>query len=396
MALTMPDSIVEFFKKFGRKGKKGKHDYCVPTYESSLAQEIQIRETAFHACVNLIANCISKCELKTYKNGKNEKSAEWYRWNVQPNPNMNATEFWQKLVHRLYEDNEALIIPRPNGDLYVADQFVCDNTQAFNPHTYSSILIDGYSYPPVLYEDQVFYFTLHDCNIKLLLDSVTTLYGKLIASFLNNYTKGSGSRGVLSIDQIAESEDEFDDNMNQLLNEDFKKFYNEQNAVLPLFSGYTYNELSHDVSPGFDTRDFNGQIKDIFELYAMAFGIPKVLITGDVQDTSKAVDNLLTFALDPVLEMISDELNRKLFDRERYLTGTYVQWRTNTIRHIDIMDAANSVEKLISSGFCSIDDLRELNGLDRLNTPWSMQYFMTKNFSTVEEVLKSLDIERSG
>lgn len=392
----MHETIVDFFKRFGRKSKKSGHNRYVCAFTDSLAQEIQLREAAFHACVNLIANCISKCELSTYRDNKKVKDSEWYRWNVQPNPNMNATEFWQKLIHRLYEDNEALIIPRPNGELYVADRFVCNDTQAFNPHTYSGIVIDGYSYPPVLYEHQAFYFALHDINIKCLLDNVTELYGKLIAAFLSNYTGASGSRGVLYIDQVAESDENFDDNMTQLMNEDFKKFYSAPNSVLPLFEGFKYEELSHETNPGFDTRDFNSQIKDIFELYAMAFGIPKVLITGDVQDTSKAVDNLLTFALDPVLEMISDELNRKLFDREAYLKGHFVKWRTNTIRHIDIMDAANSVEKLISSGFCSIDDLRELNGLDRLNTPWSTQYFMTKNFSTVEEVLKSLDIERSG
>lgn len=392
MALDMGDSIREFFQRFGKKSRKKKRT-VYSCYIGELTQEIQLREAAFHSCVNLIANCISKCELRTYSKNKFKKDSEWYRWNVQPNPNMNATEFWQKVIHRLYEDNEALIIARPNGDLYVADSFECDDSQAFKLHTYGNIVIDDLDYQPVLSEDQVFYFALHDVNVKSLIDDVTGLYGKLIEAFLTSYINAVGSRGILNIDQVAEQAEDFQETMDNLMQEDFKKFFGSSNAVLPLFEGFTYEELSHESSPGFDTRDFHSQITDIFELYAMAFGIPKVLITGEVQDTSKAVDNLLTFALDPVLELISDELNRKLFRREDYLKGNYVRWRTNAIRHIDIIDVANNVEKLISSGFCCIDDIREVCGMDRLNTTWSTQYFMTKNFSTIDDLLKS--IERS-
>lgn len=393
MALEMPDSIRDFFRLFGRKGRKRKRQSYACGYIGELTQEIQLREAAFHACVNLIANCISKCELRTYKKNKFKKDSEWYRWNIQPNPNMNATEFWQRVIHRLYEDNEALIVARPNGELYVADSFVCDDSQAFNPHTYHDIVIDDLDYPPVLTEDKVFYFALHDINVKALIDDVTGLYGKLISAFLSNYTEAAGVHGILYVDQIAEAAEDFDETMNNLMQEDFKKFFTDQKSVLPLFDGFKYEELDRQANAGMDTRDFHSQITDIFELYAMAFGIPKVLITGEVQDTSKAVDNLLTFALDPVLELIADELNRKIFEQEDFLKGDCVKWRTNAVRHIDIMDVAGNVEKLISSGFCCIDDIREVCGMDRLNTPWSTQFFMTKNFSTIEDLLKS--IERS-
>lgn len=384
------ESIREFFDRFGRKTRK----VSVPcgTY-SGLAQEIQIREVAFQACVNLIASCISKCEVRTYKQNKFDKGDWWYRLNVQPNPNTNATAFWQKVIYKLYEEGDALVIVRPNRDLYVADSFYRDDSQAFTSNKYRDITIDDLNYQPELAEDQVFYFALADKPIKRIVDEITGLYAQLINAFVSSYTDANGTRGILYIDQIAEQEEGFEQHLEELINEDFKKFYTNPNAVLPLFEGYKYEELTRTTNPGIDTRDFKAQIQDIFELYSVAFGIPKVLITGDAQDTANAVDNLLTFCIDPILEMIGDELNRKIFTQSDFSSGTYIKWRTNAIRHVDIMNVSSSVEKLIGSGFCCIDDLREVCGMDRLSTEWSTKFFMTKNFSSIEDLLNPAEGE---
>lgn len=379
------DSIRDFFARFG---KPATHRVTVPCGAfSGLVQEIEIRELAFHACVNLVASCISKCELRTYKKNRFAQDDWWYRLNVQPNPNANATTFWKKLIDKLYEEGEALVVIRPNRDLYIADSFTRNDSQAFNKNTYSDITIDDLNYQPTLTEDQVFYFSLTNEPVKALVDKVTGLYAQLIQTFVSSYTSANGTRGVLYIDQIAEQEEGFEDHLKDLINEDFKKLYTNSNAVLPLFDGYKYEELSRSTSPGIDTRDFHSQIQDVFELYATAFNIPKSLVIGDVQDTTNAMDNLLTFVLDPVLEMIGDELNRKIFSREDFMSGDCVKWRTNAVRHVDVLNVAGNVEKLISSGFCCIDDLREVCGMDRLHTEWSTQYFMTKNFSTIEDLL---------
>lgn len=376
--------LLDFLGSLGKKQKNAK----LIGYAADLAQNIQISEAAFHTCSNLIANLVAKCELKTYRNNEFTKGDEWYRWNVQPNPNQNATQFWQKFIHRLYEDNEALIVPRLNGELYVADSFIRDDTQAFNLHTYSGIQIDGYAYPPTLKEDQVYYVSLHDVNIKELTDNIAGMYAQMASAFVQFYKNSVGMKAILYVDQVGENDQDL---LKDLMKNQFKTFFESVNCIQPLFNGFKFEPVSNTTSPGIDTRDFTAQIKDVSELYASSFGIPKSLITGEVQDTSKAIDQLLTFCLDPLLELIGDELNRKLFAKDDYLKGNYVQWQTNAIKHIDILDVAGNVEKLISSGFCCIDDIRSLCGMDRVNTEWSTQFFMTKNFSTIDELLQSIE-----
>ena len=113
----------DIFKFLIGKNTSSKSDIKPVSYE--LISEYYIRELAFSMMVNRVASAISKCEIMTYENGKKKKSDEWYRWNVQPNKNQNATQFWNKLINRLYNDNQAIIVP-VNDELYVADSFFYD------------------------------------------------------------------------------------------------------------------------------------------------------------------------------------------------------------------------------------------------------------------------------
>ena len=55
------------------------------------AQEFRVRELCFNICVNMIANAISRCEVRTFRNRKEIREKEYYLWNVEPNINQNIT-----------------------------------------------------------------------------------------------------------------------------------------------------------------------------------------------------------------------------------------------------------------------------------------------------------------
>ena len=67
-----------------------------------LYTDTYIRELAFHACVNFVANAISKCEFKTFSSGREVKGPEYYLWNVEPNQNQSSSVFLHKLIFALY------------------------------------------------------------------------------------------------------------------------------------------------------------------------------------------------------------------------------------------------------------------------------------------------------
>ena len=95
--------------KFGGKPVPTNFRFDEDEY-ASLVFDIYVREMAFWSAVNIVANAVSKCEFKTYLNGKEDKGKEYYLWNIEPNKNQNSSRFLNKLIAKLYRDNECLVI----------------------------------------------------------------------------------------------------------------------------------------------------------------------------------------------------------------------------------------------------------------------------------------------
>lgn len=380
--------IVEWFKTNFLEDEKEDKKVDYKFVCQKLASEIMIRELAFNMVVNKISSALSKCKVNVYYNGKRAKDEEWYRWNVQPNINQSANQFWSKLIYYLYNYNEALVITRGN-ELYVADSYVKNEDYAFFEHTFTGVTINGYALNKTYKMSEVFYFELNNRNIRNYLNGTLQLYSELINAAYSSYLVANGNKGVLKINQFAENSEDFTEQFNQLLNEDFKIFFSNANAVLPLYEGFEYSQLDNKGTQS-TTRDFKALLDDVISMTANAFNVPSSIANGTVQDTSKAIDEFLTFCIDPLIEMLTDEMNRKSFSPYQIINGYYFKFNTLAIKHIDILDIANAIDKLLSSGFTCINDLRVLIGLDPIDEEWANQFFMTKNYAPIEELLNAL------
>lgn len=359
----------------------------IEAYCSNLATEIYIRELAFHMISNKIGNALSKCELNFYKNNKKVKDEEWYRWNVQPNKNQNATQFWNKLIDKLYNDNEALVVENSN-ELYVADSYLYNDDSAFFEHYFEGVTVNNFTFGKRFYMSEVFYFKLNNKDLKTFIDGTLVLYGKLINASLNNYLIANGNKGVLYIDEYNAQEEDFETTLSDILNNQFKKFFESANSVIPLYNGYEYKPL--ESKGNLDTRDFKALLDDVISITANAFNVPKTIAIGEVQDTSKAIDEFLTFCLDPLIELLTDEITRKLYDKWQIIEGFYAKFDTKAVKHIDLLDVATAIDKLISSGCFTINDIRKVCGEDEINEDWANQFFMTKNYSAIEDIVNQL------
>lgn len=354
-------------------------------FEALCAEEFMV-----HVAINLIANAISKCEIRTFLTNKEVYKGEYYLWNYQPNKNQNANEFMHELILKLLYFNEVLVFEFA-GQLFIADGYT-QGTEVIQERTFYNISRGAFSLGEVRKITEVLYFKLNNKSVKQLLTNLCESYNELMTVAYDKFNKSGGEKGVLTIDaskvigQAKTLDKTYDEIMDDMMNNRFKKFFNSRNAVMPLFQGYSYESKGGQES----TKKATSELKDIVDIddrivikVANAFNIPVQLLKGDIADVEKITHNFLTFCIDPIVNMLQTEINRKR-NGKNVLKGTYVLIDTKSILHTDLFAIAEKIDKLIASGMYSIDELRKYCGDVKLNTDFSAQHFITKNYETMK------------
>lgn len=354
--------------------------------------EIYISRMAFWSIVRKIGAAVAAVEWETYRRGKKVKAREYWSWNHSPNPNQTRDEFFSKLVGTLYSEQEALIVETRGGHRYVADAFSV--TEKLSGNVYQNITVSGESVPGVFLASDVIHLKIEGERIKRILLAIASAEGQLLKSSASGYLRSQGTRGILHIDDTAEADPDFDETYEDLVNEKFKKYFTSENAVLPLFNGYTFTEKESSGGSSksnlVGTRDIRNMMDDIVELTAQALGVPVTIATGKNQ-TDADFKAFMTYTVQPLVKMIAGEINRKVFGRDLIFAGTYIAANLGGVRYNDLFDVANPIDKLIGSGAFCINDIRVRLGLDVIDEPWAWQHWMTKNYSSVEDLLEGID-----
>lgn len=357
---------------------------------------------ALNAGINVIANSLSKCEIRTFLNGKEKKGDEYYLWNYSPNKNMNASEFMQKLVWNLIYRNECLVVPAINGDLLIADSYVRE-TYANFPDKFNGVTINLgtsiYSIDRSFRSDEVLFYRLNNKNLIMLLGEVMDGYKSLISSAVDACIRAAGEHGILKIDAKAPqinygkkadgTSRTFNDVYREMMESQFASYFKSSNAVMPLWEGFSYEAVGvagagrKNTSEVKDLRDLTDEI---YARVANALQIPPAILKGDIADVEILTRNMVTFAIDPIAKMIERENNRKR-SGNKVLKGTYQMIDTSRIMHVDTIDMADKAFNLIGAGW-SVDEVRIRAGDAPLNTEWSTRHLISKNFAEFDNLGK--------
>ena len=259
----------------------------------SIMTETHVRELAYYTCVGLIARMVSKCEFQTLSRGSPVRESEWYAWNVSPNANQNSSQFMSKLIHKLYSEQCAALVVDIGGQLLVADSYSLEE-RALADSVFSGITVDGYTLSDTLPASQVLYFKQTPYNMRMLTNLLYETYGKLISYNAKSYQASRARKGVLTFEtQQSNKVEDAKQNM-EILQQRFKPFMGSGDAVLPLYRGESYTDISGSKTYTQETtRDLRAMIDDVLTYDARALGIPPALIHGDIAGIRDAVSDLV-------------------------------------------------------------------------------------------------------
>ena len=351
-------------------------------------EEAAMKELALQIAVSYISNTLSKCEIKTYEDGKEVKGLFYYLLNVQPNQNQNASQFINQIIENYVYDNEALVVLHKDK-LYCADGFTVDESEPLKGYKYSNIYFGSQQLAKDRKADEVFHFKLDNKDIKRQIDLLNAKYGEIIDLALKTYKATNGRKYKLLLEKYAAGDPAFKEQYDKVLKQQLKTFIESDNAVYPQFKGTDLQEFT--TSNRTDTTDIVAMRKEVFETTGQAFKIPLSMMYGNMTNISDVVKVFLTFAIEPVARMLSTEFTRKRYTFEEWQRGCYVEVDTSCISYADILECADKVDKAIASGVTNIDELRPRFRLKELDTDFSKAHFITKNYDLAENMLEALE-----
>lgn len=364
------------------KAKKGTIE------ESAIQEQLQeffYKELAIQTAITLIANAIAKCEIKVFEENREVKNELYYILNVSPNKNENSSQFWHKAIEKMVYEKEAILVDIKNN-LYCADSYSKDE-YPIKGHIYRGVVIDTLQLNKAFKSDEVLRLQLNNAHIKKLIDGLYREYGQLLSYAAKSYKKSNQTKYKLILENVKAGDPNFQKLYENVIQKQLRNFSENDNTVYPQYKGQILEDFSPKTNVK-DSADFRNLRKEMFEIVAQSFQIPVSLMFGNITNMNEIVKVFLTFCIDPIADMLSEELTRKTTGTyEEWAKGNYIKVDTSTINHIDILDVAEKADKLIASGTCCIDEVREIIGFEKLNSEFSKQHFITKNYDTFEDRL---------
>lgn len=391
---------LSFFDFFKPKNGKTQSTEVIIHEMLEAAQEYQIRELCFMVCVDLIANALGKCEVKTYRNNEEIQEREYYMWNIEPNVNQNSSAFVHKWVLRLLEDGETLMISTTGAGgaeaIVVADSFCNSNQYPVRQNEYTQVTVGDMTYQKTFLEQDVMHLSLTHTNVKAVIDGMYQSYYRLYDAAVRAYTWGQGKHLKVHVEQSASADKDWQTAFQQMIQEQVKPFLESNGAILPEFDGYKYEYFGKQSPEKGDTRDIRALVDDVFAFTAKALLIPVVLIDGKVEATGDARQRFLTDCIDPICEQLQEEANRKRYGYNQWRAGNYLRVDSSSITHFDLFANAANVEKLVGSGAFSINDILKAANRAPISEDWADKHYMTKNIAGLASVLDALDPQKGG
>lgn len=350
--------------------------------------KVRLAVMAQEKAAGMIAKAIAKSEIVLTQGEKRRKDEAYYRLNIRPNDNETGTDFWFNVARELVATGDCVVVRMPNGKYYRANSYQMDDYVLFSK-TYSNITItDGYNEVALRYgvsSDDILHFRYGTAKLRKFTDNV-----------LNNLNDALNA--VHSLEMISNTpllKYKVDTNiqfrrrtvdgkevrltLDNVLDEFKSKIDGKKLAIITEQTGTSLEFM--DVKKQVTAAEVASLTDTINRECAAAYDIPLGVFNGQITEQSDATNEFITYAVGPPAEVINDTLNAKLVGQADYIKGERAFVWLAHFKHIDVIDAANSLDKLRAIGF-TLDEIFEMVGYPALNTEFSTTRALTKNYAT--------------
>lgn len=339
---------------------------------------------AINVCINFIASVVSLCDFETYRRGGLYRGQEHYRLNIEPNHNQSASAFWRSVVEHLTYEGAALVV-KINGEYYVAESYT-RREYAMRENEYTNVVIgteNPYTLADTFREHEVLYFNWQNPRVMAYIATVFDDMLDLIDAAKDNYLLLSRMKVLIKQDASTPQTPQAVRDIEDLVNNHLKNFLDPgKSAALPVRKGIQYEDVSRSggATSSNAAAEYANYIGEGIRLTALAFQINPALLTGEVAGLGDAWKMTMTSCIKPLVNIISDEVNRKLYGYTGHQRGDRLFIDYTHIAYSDINNIAASLEALTRIRVNTLDDNLRALGRDPIGGEKGNERLVTKNY----------------
>lgn len=350
------------------------------------ANSAYLKTIALQVVINFVARSISQSNFRVYDGDElQDDSPIAYKLNVRPNPNQSASNFWRSLIYKLLKNNEVLVIQSDSGDLFCADQWNADDMVLY-PTRFSRVTVTNdrgntYVFDRIFSMDEVWYLNYSNEKLTRYINALGNDIADLYTRTLEAQKRNGQIRGIIDVGVSSSFKDKRTQALQTYIDKIYKSFKTSSVAVIPQTDGFKYEELSG--KQGIQKQsvsDLKALQNQVIDSVANLIGVPPALIYGQNERLDSNIESYLKFCLNPLIKMLQDELNAKIFEPEAYQRGKHIQ--IVGLNKRDIYESAQSIDKLISGGVLNPNTvLHDFGYKPRVGGD---EYLITKNYTTLK------------
>lgn len=349
-------------------------------------EKLNLSKLAIEKAIMMIAKAIAKSDILIQTESK-EKNKKEYRLNVQPNDHECGTVFWTEVVKQLLTEQEALIIPL-NGKYYRATSWSQTNEVTLK-RNYKDVMLscggENFTSFSTFQSDEVIHLRYDNARIRLYLQNVVGQFDKTMDSINAMMQLSSQPRFKLKLGTNALSfREKQADGTDKVMTKDQYVL-----KIKKLLTSDALEVLTEQENASVEQLQINTAVKaeelakmalQINNEVANAFDIPEAVFNGNITEKSDATNEFITYAVSPVAEVINDTLTAYVVGEDDYCSKNekVMVWLAR-FKHVDVVDSAVNLDKLRGIGF-HLDEIREMVGYPLLNTEFSTERALTKNY----------------
>lgn len=349
-------------------------------------EKLNLSKLAIEKAIMMIAKAIAKSDILIQTESKEKRKKE-YRLNVQPNDNECGTVFWTEVVKQLLTEQEALIIPL-SGKYYRATSWSYTN-EVMMKRVYKDVMLscgdENLTIFSTFQSDEVIHLRYDNARIRLYLQNVVGQFDKTMDSINAMMQLSSQPRFKLKLGTNALSfREKQADGTDKVMTRDQYVL-----KIKKLLTSDDLEVLTEQENASVEQMQINTTVKaeelakmalQINNEVANAFDIPEAVFNGNITEKSDATNEFITYAVSPIAEVINDTLTAYVVGENDYCRKNekVMVWLAR-FKHVDVVDSAVNLDKLRGIGF-HLDEIREMVGYPLLNTEFSTERALTKNY----------------